>query len=96
VASPWTCRSVRRAHFRALPHTQLNINEGVSTARKTRPGGTAIYGLKVIGQPSDSAVCRGTPAGVAGARGSRMQNAKRARPPDVNGGIADGDRQQRW
>jgi hypothetical protein len=42
--------------FQGIPHTQLNINESVSTARETRPGGTAIYGFKVIGQPSDGVV----------------------------------------
>ena len=53
MALSWTCCFVFRAHFRVRLHTQLNINEGVSTAGKARPGGTAIYGFKAIGQPSD-------------------------------------------
>ena len=31
-------------------------NEGVSTAREARPGGTAIFGFEEIGQLSDEAV----------------------------------------
>ena len=93
MTSSWTCRFVLHTHSRPLPHTQLNINEGAGTARKTRPGGTAIYGLKVIGQPSDRAVCR------ARWRGWRMSFAgeKRSRnsSSDVNRDI-DEDHQQRW
>ena len=82
VGLSWTSRFVLRANFRACPHTQLNINESVSTARKARPGGTAIYGIKAIGQPSDASSA--TSAGVADTRASRVQNTKGIRPLDVN------------
>ena len=94
MAPLWTCRLVPRTHLRVRPHTQLNINESRSTARKARPGGTAIYGF--VGDWS-ALRCGGrsvTSAGVADAIASRMQNVKETRPLDVNW-HTDGDYQKR-
>jgi len=92
VGLSWTSRFVLRTNFRACPHTQLNINESVSTAGKARPGGTAIYGIKAIGQPSDA--WSATSASVADERASRVQNTKGIHPLDVKRYMGE-DYQQR-
>ena len=92
MALSWTSRFVLRANFTACPPTQHNINESVSTAGKARPGGTAIYGIEAIGQPSDA--WSATSASVADARASRVQKTKGTHPPDVNRDMGE-DYQQR-